>query len=136
MVRCTHASLCFFALTSTLLVLRSGGAMPSREVMRGRPSSSAAAASPVGSSPTEELVDSGIAAGREADAAARPLPPTPAAVGDRGGDGEPRSVTAQVLRHSARRLLVVAGEDTATDGAAASCRSNNVHITCTPPSPR
>ncbi|EAY91642.1 hypothetical protein OsI_13278 [Oryza sativa Indica Group] len=110
--------------------------MPSREVMQGRPSSSsssaAAAASPVGSSPTESaelvVVDTGsIAAGaaRDADAAAPPSPPSPAATG-MGDDA------AQVPRHSARRLLV----DAATDGAGASCHSNNVHITCAPPSPR
>ncbi|KAF0910283.1 hypothetical protein E2562_001469 [Oryza meyeriana var. granulata] len=131
MVRCTHASLCFFALTSSLLVQSSDAARPSQGEMQRQPP-----ASPAGSSPTAELaVDpESIAAGaaRDVEAAATAA----VAVGDRGGYGGPRPPTsvAQVLRYSARRLLL--GEDAATDGAAgASCHSNNVHITCSPPSP-
>ncbi|KAF0910281.1 hypothetical protein E2562_001467 [Oryza meyeriana var. granulata] len=146
MVRCSRALLWFFALTA-VLVQSSHGARPSPGEMQGRP----LAASPV-RSPTEELMDTGIIAagdGRDADVAAPvATTTTPAVVGDRrsrGGDdvlsrrGRSVALVARLLSYSApcltaaRRLLVA--EASATDGAAhPSCRSNNMQITCSPPS--
>uniref|UniRef100_A0A0D9VY77 Uncharacterized protein n=1 Tax=Leersia perrieri TaxID=77586 RepID=A0A0D9VY77_9ORYZ len=121
-VRCSYVSLWFFALTFLLVQSYSDGARPSP------------AFSPV-RSPTEELVvvDTGIIADIEALAAAAAAT---VAVGDRGL----RRRRSVALVTQARRLLVVgeasAGDGTGTDGAGPSCRSNNMHITCSPPSPR